>query len=89
MKGGDFGSTDVVDYDLGACTSDLDCDDLDDCTTDSCKANSCIYHKMSCDYCGKVKVSVLIYTDWVPEEISWIISKGDSGFGDVIMSGDS
>ena len=89
LSGGDFGSSDVSDYDFGVCTSDVDCDDLDDCTKDSCKAKACIYHKMPCDYCGKVKVSVSIFTDWIPEEISWILSRGDSGFGDVVMSGNS
>jgi len=89
VSGGEFEFNAKTSYDLNVCASDLDCDDLDDCTEDACLENTCIYSQMKCEDCGKVKVVVYIYTDWIPEEISWIVSMGSTGTGDVVMSGNS
>ena len=87
-SGGEFEYNAKTSYDLNVCASDSDCDDFDDCTEDVCKENTCIYSQMKkCEDCGKVKVVVSVYTDWIPEEISWIVSTGSTGTGDVVMSG--
>lgn len=45
----DGGEMDAGDVDGGPCSMDVECDDMDPCTTDTCPAGSCVFTPMVCD----------------------------------------
>ena len=89
VSGGEFEFNAKTSHDLNVCVSDLDYDDFDHCTKDACLENACVHSQMKYEHCGKVKIVVHVYTDWILEEISWMFSTGSTKTGNAVMSGNS
>jgi len=55
FNGGNFGESDEVKFTV--CSSDTDCNDNDNCTSDRCsESNACVYEQKLCSECGSEAV---------------------------------
>jgi len=66
------------------CTSNSQCNDGDECTTDTCGANGLCTYTPKCSNCGKSEVKVDITTDNYGSETSFTIK---NSAGSTLMSG--
>jgi len=87
-SGGTFGASESTSFDVTGprppeCASDIECDDGDSCTTDTCDNGICTAI-LACNSCGKYEVKVDITTDRYGYETSYEIT---NSVGSALMSG--
>ena len=70
---------------FSVCTIDDQCDDLNDCTTDSCYKNLCVHEKLECSECGGNHVAISIKTDDWAYQTTWDVR--NSNTGSILRSG--